>query len=1548
MKYLNYIFIFLAYFNVSGQSNTFFQHTVVNASCDEEDGILILIVNDLTISSYPLPYYVELSQEGGADRYYDLDDTEFTFDGLGKGNYSMRIWLDYENGCKVDIPFEVGEEELPLPADITFNCQNGCADLQINSANGPYEVNWLLKEKGLFKAVTGWPKYNLSGTNNQEDLCNVNTSGEYKVVVYDMFCGKFEQTIAIDPCACFDVNLVHHKNVSFCEVPDVYPTPPPTQSCDGKIEINVTGNTSASILWSTGATTNKIENLCTGIYSVTVISNGCSKVSSYEVCCCTFNAYNHDGGNLYLCTSDGSHPTLDINLQAIHPSSSNSFDGSISLSFTGGTNTMAYKWEGPNNFKSNKKDITNLQSGLYSVTVTDGCNEKSKQILLQGCSDIVYLTDAKVFNTCLGASIGSIELTLAPNVEIVWDMPNNPTGSLLSNLGAGTYCGNLTHKLTKCKTTVCYDVLNATPITNIEINQLVTTCPNEKSGFLSYRFLNTGLRNYSVNLFNLDINSIIDINSFIKNTETPYINGSFSNLEKGNYRLLLFSNCDLYMQDFVVGEDVLDIDYSFEIGCNNNSSINIIASGTNPPFNYSWSPYLPALPNQTKLKRGIYHVTVTDNRGCKKDTVIKEISPIFEIVSQTKACIGLWDGSITIKVNNPNNEFVELTYAYGPGADNPNFPIAVADNFANPIIFTLSDLSGNTEYEVRAFINGCYEVLKFTIGEQQSEREFSKFENLGDDKILCIYDEICKDNRWEDNIEEPATLVAEAGKCEGIAAGVLLGLFSDCGKFEFFCDNDKVHEKEVGTTLVRVGEWIEWMISIGKDPLDYELGDPCSYVRVCENMPDCQAGGENWNWTGGTMVDQIPMGNGCVKIICESGFFLIPAPDYIICGLDFLPDYVPFHYDPWPAKECKRVTKKFAEIIAFKNELTLKYDTLFTKSSLYKQILKYESDQRRHCADITFCLCNTNDCEDHFKFESTDILDVRCDVFEPPCIFGNYLVGASCVPYGSYTNQFSHYTYCKKDDCDFPSGTPGCDCLEPRLLNLEEFNKFSLFRYNDLPDIVQFRTKLETRFERFSKTKLVSNYYTSDAIFSTNTRTHFYHTFNTDRWEYNTNHTADFVYQDYTTKKGMMIKRNDPYSYSIFNTQYGQTPTTFNYGSVYSVENSPGSNVGSYTNLNVTGLSTYQNNYLVSGSTDTSYFKVILNNTNSVTRKQTVSGFKDSTYIVTGKGFSTFVTKTPGSKIKINNITTTSGFTTKSSLITIKDTYNGGVDITEIVSWVKTNRLVKVEENFATGQDTYIFIGNGGLDFGTTQIPESTIESIYLITYKKGVIYWKILPIPVSFSENIISLASDNDGNIFVGINFRDNYKTTDFNLNSYGNTDIVLLKYDKFGLFLGYKHYGSEDNEILKDIYLDSNILHLGGDVEGQSKFRKIGDLTFAKFDTLASHAFISFTSSEDFSTNTIQNRIPAQIVEPSSFTLTPNPTNSMVEIMLDNPVNQELKVNINNMEGKTIFTTILTKNEFNNKHFVLQLSDLPSGVYSVSLMTNHRIIDTKKLIKI
>ncbi len=109
--------------------------------------------------------------------------------------------------------------------------------------------------------------------------------------------------------------------------------------------------------WSTGDSSNPLENLSSGSYSVTVSDDyGCSNSFSFEVPFCQYNG-----------------PSINLEETAITTTQAPA-GGSIVLAVDNQNEPMTYQWEGSNGFTSNEQNIYGLiETGEYCVTVTDAC-----------------------------------------------------------------------------------------------------------------------------------------------------------------------------------------------------------------------------------------------------------------------------------------------------------------------------------------------------------------------------------------------------------------------------------------------------------------------------------------------------------------------------------------------------------------------------------------------------------------------------------------------------------------------------------------------------------------------------------------------------------------------------------------------------------------------------------------------------------------------------------------------------------------------------------------------------------------------------------------------------------------------------------------------------------------------------------------------------------------------------------------------------------------------------------------------------------------------
>ncbi|MFZ4542846.1 MAG: gliding motility-associated C-terminal domain-containing protein [Saprospiraceae bacterium] len=336
--------------------------------------------------------------------------------GLEPGTYSVVV--TDANGCsifstqKVDVQPIVVKLKGNSVTHSTCGQNNGAAELIIEGGSSVYSYIW----NGPVQVGNSNVATNLS-------------TGEYKITVTD-------QKYNLSTTYSIFINPSDGPIISVAQVTDA------GDNCKGLIDISVTGGTSPYTYKWSGPTTGIPDvqdptGLCDGSYTITLTdSKGCTAVKSDII------------------VARAARPCPIVN-RLVQPNCSDSNDGIIELIVPGGKSPFSYKWSRNNAvIAASTKDLSNLPSGTYAVTITDAvgatCTRDNIQLNAKSALQVSVSTIDPVPNSARnGAATLSVN---GGSGDYSYSWPNNvSTGSTASGLQAGSYTVTVTDNALGCK-----------------------------------------------------------------------------------------------------------------------------------------------------------------------------------------------------------------------------------------------------------------------------------------------------------------------------------------------------------------------------------------------------------------------------------------------------------------------------------------------------------------------------------------------------------------------------------------------------------------------------------------------------------------------------------------------------------------------------------------------------------------------------------------------------------------------------------------------------------------------------------------------------------------------------------------------------------------------------------------------------------------------------------------------------------------------------------------------------------------------------------------
>jgi gliding motility-associated-like protein len=749
--------------------------TVTNEQCGTGNGAI-----NLSVSGGNTPYTFNWSNGATTE---DLSN-------LNAGTYTVTVTDN--NGCTGVHTATVNNNNVNLnitgavTANTTCNGGNGAIDVSINPPPGNYTYNWsngattqdisnlepgsytITVTSGVTCTATATFTVNnnpntpnVTGTTTQSTCelsngsINLNVSGGVSPYTFNWSNGSTTEDLSNIPAGSYSVTVTGANACTSTATFTVGNNNPPitvtgttvaNTNCNGNgngsININVSpANPNYTFNWSNGVTTEDINNLLPGSYTVTVSAGGaCTQTATFTV---------------------GNNPlNPNINFTTVQSTCELS-NGSINVSVSGGVAPYTFNWSNG----ATTEDLSNIPAGSYSVTVTgaNGCTSAASMTVTNNNPPITVTGTVVSNTTCNGNGNGSITLNVSPaNPNYTFNWSNGATTQNLTNLLPGSYSVTVSAG-GACTQTATFNVGDNPNVPNINLTATNTTC-DQSNGSISlsvsggvapytYSWSNgattQNLANIPAGFYTVTVtgangcsnsaginvvnnNPVINVNAtIIPNTlcngngngsislsvtpagsytflwSTGATTSSINNLVQGTYTVTVTGSgscstvASFTIPDNPNGPNITGV--TTGTSCDlSNGNINISVSGATSPYTYIWSNGATTQ-DISNIPAGTYTVTVSGANGCTNiaNFTIDNNNPpitVTGVVAPNTFCVN-GNGNINITVSSTVGPY---TYIWSNGATTQD----------------ISNLPGGT-YTVT--VNGqgsCYEVATFDVPDE--------------------------------------------------------------------------------------------------------------------------------------------------------------------------------------------------------------------------------------------------------------------------------------------------------------------------------------------------------------------------------------------------------------------------------------------------------------------------------------------------------------------------------------------------------------------------------------------------------------------------------------------------------------------------------------------------------------------------------------------------------------------------------------------------------------------------------------------------------------
>lgn len=511
------------------------------------------------------------------------------------------------------------------------------------------------------------------------------SNGQNGTTATNLSAGTYTVTIT-DGTGCFaplTVTITEPNTLSSTLVASTF-TGGYNVSCNGaltgSLDLTPTGGTYPfNYIWSTGSTTEDINGLAAGSYTVTITdAGGCTTTNT-----ATLNE----------------PPAITATFAITDANCNGNNDGAIDMTVSGGLSPYTYSWS----TGATTEDISNLSAGTYGVTITDanGCTNNFTQAVTEpsglAATAVASTLPGGTSISCNGANDGSIDLTVTGGTQpYIYNWSNGANTEDLNNLSAGSYTVSVTSN------NGCIVTANAIISEPAAINATLTPQVYVGGNNISCGGYNDG---------SIDLTVTGGVTPFTYTWSNGYYTEDISSLTAGNYTVSITdANGCTTMESTTLTEPAgmtstitspaLGGGYNISCANGNDGSIDLTILGGAAPYTYEWSNYA-STEDLANISAGSYQVTVTDGNNCVLNDSITLTEPLVLVTTTVISnypsgtnisCYGSADGSIDLTVTDGTPPYSYNWNTNTVNEDLNNIPAGI-------YTVTITDANGCTKIE---------------------------------------------------------------------------------------------------------------------------------------------------------------------------------------------------------------------------------------------------------------------------------------------------------------------------------------------------------------------------------------------------------------------------------------------------------------------------------------------------------------------------------------------------------------------------------------------------------------------------------------------------------------------------------------------------------------------------------------------------------------------------------------------------------------------------------------------------------------------------------